>query len=174
MFRKNHLLKAPTQVKFSIITVSTSRFQAIKEGRCLKDESGDRAVKILESFGFSFNSRYLVSDDLSEIRSVVLRVILIDKSNLVVVIGGTGVSRSDVTIEAITPLLEKRLPFFEHIFSLLSYMQVGADAMLSRSIAGVFKNTLIVALPGSIKAVELALSKLIGPETMHVLHHLSE
>jgi len=57
---------------------------------------------------------------------------------------------------------------------MLSYEQVGAAAMLSRAVAGVARGKLIFALPGSTRAVELAMQKLIGPELGHLINHLQK
>lgn len=121
-----------------------------------------------------FRSRYLVPDDPKMIKDVLVRAIYEEKSDVIVLIGGTGVATEDVTVETISPLFEKRLYGFEHLFYMLSYMQVGADAMLSRVTAGRIGNSFVFLLPGSEKAVKLALSKLICPEITHLMHHARE
>jgi molybdenum cofactor biosynthesis protein B len=68
--------------------------------------------------------------------------------------------------------LEKTLPGFGELFRMLSYEQVGAAAMLSRATAGVYRNRVIVSLPGSPNAVQLALEKLILPEMQHLAWEL--
>jgi molybdenum cofactor biosynthesis protein B len=55
---------------------------------------------------------------------------------------------------------------------MLSWEQIGSGAMLSRATGGVAKGKLLFAMPGSSKAVELAMSKLILPELRHLLHEL--
>ncbi|RLG61239.1 molybdenum cofactor biosynthesis protein [Candidatus Geothermarchaeota archaeon] len=174
MFKKEHLKKAPKKVKFTIITVSSSRYKRISNHMMADDVTGNIAVKILEKYGLKFNSRYLVPDDKDAIVSIVLKSIHEDKSNLIILVGGTGVSNRDVTIEAILPLFNKKLTSFETIFSLLSYMQIGADCIMSRATGGVINKSAVFLLPGSDKAVKLALDKIIGPEIRHLLHHLRE
>ena len=151
-----------------------SRSSALLEGRDISDESGNLAVRILADLGCKFNSRYLVPNIPSMIKETVLTSIEKDESNLIITIGGTGISGRDVTVDTLSPLMEKRLTGFEFLFFFLSYMQIGPDIVLSRACAGVIKNSLIVCLPGSKKAVKLALEKIIGPELPHLIYHLRE
>ena len=83
--------------------------------------------------------------------------------------GGTGVARRDTTYEAITRLLDKEITGFGELFRMLSYEQIGAAAMLSRATAGVAGRRVIFSVPGSTKAVELAMTKLILPQLGHVV-----
>lgn len=86
--------------------------------------------------------------------------------------GGTGIAPRDTTYDAIERLLEKTLPGFGELFRWLSYQQVGSRAIASRATAGVRQNTLIFSLPGSTKAVELALEDLILPELQHLVKQI--
>lgn len=82
--------------------------------------------------------------------------------------GGTGISRRDTTYDALSRRLEKTLPGFGELFRLLSYEQVGSAAMFSRATAGVFRGKVIISVPGSPQAVQLAWEKLIAPELQHL------
>ncbi|MGD1931140.1 MAG: molybdenum cofactor biosynthesis protein B [Leptolyngbyaceae cyanobacterium] len=86
--------------------------------------------------------------------------------------GGTGIAPRDTTYEAIAALLSKTLPGFGEIFRQLSYAEIGSRAMASRAIAGVCESTLIFSLPGSSKAVALAMDKLVLPELVHLTPQL--
>ena len=86
--------------------------------------------------------------------------------------GGTGIARRDSTFEVIDALIDKRLPGFGELFRMLSYEQIGSGAILSRAVAGVTRGKVLFAMPGSTKAVELAMSKLILPEIKHLLFEL--
>jgi len=91
----------------------------------------------------------------------------------VLLTGGTGIAPRDRTPEAVQPLLEFELPGFGERFRDLSTQQVGSAAWLSRAGAGVTKGRLVVWLPGSTGAVELAISKLVGPELKHAIRLLN-
>ena len=86
--------------------------------------------------------------------------------------GGTGISQRDTTYDALAQKLEKTLPGFGEIFRMLSWEQVGAAAMLSRAVAGVYQGMAVFSTPGSHKAVVLAWEKLIAPELAHIAWEL--
>jgi molybdenum cofactor biosynthesis protein B len=88
--------------------------------------------------------------------------------------GGTGIAPSDITIETVTPFLDKLLPGFGEIFRHLSYDEIGSAAILSRAIAGIAQGKAVFCLPGSPNAVQLCLSKLIIPEAGHLIKHARE
>jgi molybdenum cofactor biosynthesis protein B len=82
--------------------------------------------------------------------------------------GGTGIAPRDTTYDVVSRKLEKVLPGFGEIFRVLSYEEVGAAAMLSRAIGGVYRNTVVFSMPGSTNAVKTAMEKLIIPELNHL------
>ena len=86
--------------------------------------------------------------------------------------GGTGISRRDQTINVIEKRLTQPLPGFGELFRMLSYEQIASGAMLSRAVGGIANGKLIFAMPGSTKAVELAMTQLILPELGHLLAEL--
>ena len=73
------------------------------------------------------------------------------------------------TIAVVESKLTVALPGFGELFRMLSYDQIGSGALLSRATGGVGSGKLIFAMPGSTKAVELAMTKLILPELKHLL-----
>ncbi len=102
-------------------------------------------------------------DEPREVRARVLGF-LEQGAQVVITNGGTGIGARDSTYEAVTALLDKRLDGFGELFRFLSWEQVGAAAMLSRAVAGTARGGVVIALPGSTPAVELALDKLVLPE----------
>ena len=99
-----------------------------------------------------------------------------DDVAVVITTGGTGISRRDNTIDIVRRLLTAELDGFGELFRMLSYEQIGSAAMLSRSVAGLVNldtddetDSFLFALPGSTKAVELAMEKLIVPELPHLV-----
>jgi molybdenum cofactor biosynthesis protein B len=89
--------------------------------------------------------------------------------DVLILTGGTGISKRDQTYEAVESLLEKRLDGFGEIFRFLSYQEVGSAAILSRALAGVASGKVIISLPGSKAAVGLAMEKLVLPEIGHMV-----
>lgn len=88
---------------------------------------------------------------------------------VIITSGGTGVSHRDVTIETISPILEKRLDGFGELFRSLSYQEIGTGSIMSRAIAGVARGKVILCVPGSLGAVNLAMEKIILPEIGHLV-----
>ena len=86
----------------------------------------------------------------------------------------TGISRRDGTYEAIEKLLAKRLDGFGELFRALSFRQVGSAAYLSRAVAGICGGKPVFSIPGSEKAVALAMDRLILPELGHLLQQLKK
>ena len=86
--------------------------------------------------------------------------------------GGTGISPRDTTYEVLEGLLEKTLPGFGELFRFLIYQEICSRAIASRAVAGTYQDKLVFSLPGSTKAVQLAMEKLILPELNHLIQQL--
>ena len=162
MSAEQHRSYAPQTLGFGLITVSDSR----QEG----DDTSGRALRDLaEAAGHRILGSGIVPDDVAAIRGVVREMLAVPGMDVVVLTGGTGFSPRDVTLDAVLPLLEKPVEGFGELFRMLSYQQVGAAAMLSRAAAGLVGTQAVFLLPGSPKAVALAMEKLILPEAAHLL-----
>ncbi|MGC8571193.1 MogA/MoaB family molybdenum cofactor biosynthesis protein [Caldivirga sp.] len=164
-----HEKKGPSKVNFFIITVSTSRYELMKAGKQYKDESGDLASLKITNSGHSVVGRLLVSDDERMIKGSLSELLHRDDVDVVVLIGGTGLAKSDVTIETVRPLFSKEIEGFGELFRFISYQKIGASAMLSRATAGIINNKLVVCLPGSPDAVETGLNLIIN-QVSHILY----
>ena len=109
----------------------------------------------------------IIKDEADQVVAV-LDELAAGEARVILFNGGTGISPRDRTYDALSRRLEKMLPGFGELFRMLSYQQVGAAAMLSRATAGVYRNKVIIATPGSPAAVQLAWEKLIAPELAHL------
>jgi molybdenum cofactor biosynthesis protein B len=157
-----HREAAPGVLRFSVITVSDSR--TVED-----DVSGKRIGEMALAEGHEVLDREIVADDRLEIRTRLQAALADEKVDVVVLNGGTGYSPRDVTTEVVEPLLDTTLHGFGELFRMLSWKQVGAAAMLSRAVAGLIGTRAVFVLPGSPKAVELAMQQLILPEAAHLL-----
>jgi molybdenum cofactor biosynthesis protein B len=81
--------------------------------------------------------------------------------------GRDGIAPRDTTYETIAALLEKTLDGFGEAFRRLSWDEVGPRAVLSRAVAGVHRGRVVAALPGSPKAVVLAVDRVLAPILAH-------
>jgi molybdenum cofactor synthesis domain len=167
--RTMHKEAGPKVANFFIITVSTSRYNAKINNQPYTDESGDVAESMLKEAGQRVVGRDLIKDDLVMIRSLVDSLLLRDDVDVIVLTGGTGLAKSDVTIEAVRPLFEKELEGFGELFRYLSYPKIGTGTIMTRATAGISRGKLIVALPGSPDGVKTGL-EIVLQELSHILY----
>lgn len=164
MGHKEHRHGAPVSVSIAILTVSTSR-------RLADDDSGHWMATSAGVEGHQVVAHEVVSDQIDAIRQVFTRIVAETSPQAVIVTGGTGITPQDVTIEAIRPLFAKEMTAFGTLFTQLSFGEIGSAALLSRSSAGVFGDSLVFCIPGSLNACKLACKKLIFPEIGHLVRH---
>ena len=169
-----HRAKAPSHVTFALLTISTSRFKELEAGKPVDNPSGETVVKLLEEAGHRVAYSAIIPDNTDMIGKSLRIIVEIDDIDAVITCGGTGITKTDVTIETVAPLLEKDLPGFGEIFRKLSYESIGAAAVITRATAGLLKEKVIFCLPGSPQGVELALKNLIIPEVGHIVKHVRE
>jgi molybdenum cofactor biosynthesis protein B len=161
-------------VVFSIITCSSSKYEAKRKGEKIDDPSGDLIEKILKENGHVVHNRVLISDDMIKIRNSIKDAISDENIDSIITTGGTGISPSDITIESVHFFLKKDIPGFGELFRRISYEMIGPAAMISRAIAGIAQEKPIFCLPGSSNAVEIAMINLIIPEIGHIIKHAKE
>ena len=149
-------------VRIATLTLSDTRTPEDDEGGALL---GD----LLRAAGFSIVSHAVVREDLDRIQDAVQALIAGGNVDAIVMTGGTGIAPRDRTVEAVAPLLDKTLDGFGEAFRRLSWDQIGPRGILSRAIAGVAAGVVVVALPGSPKAVRLGVEALIAPTLGHAV-----
>jgi len=171
---KKHRSESPNRVTFSIITCSSSKYEAKIKGKKVDDPSGDLIEKILKNNGHVVHNRSLISDDKTGIRNSIKDALSDDNINSIITTGGTGISPSDITIESVRIFLSKDIPGFGELFRKISYEMIGSAAMITRAIAGIAQEKPIFCLPGSSNAVEIAMVNLIIPEIGHIVKHAKE
>lgn len=163
MGHQEHKEKSPKTVNCSVLTVSDTRTpETDKSGRLIKE--------LLEECQHEVIHYQVVKDEPNEIRGILRG--LPAPVQVVILSGGTGLSKRDRTYEAIVSLFEKRIDGFGELFRALSYDEIGSAAMLSRATAGIYQGKIIFSLPGSSNAVGLAMKKLILPELGHLAREL--
>ncbi len=171
---KKHKAEAPKKLRFAIFICSSSRYQQLKKDGEVQDASGDLIESLLKRDGHTILFRKIIPDDKALIEQSMRSVLSPNDVDAAVFCGGTGITSSDVTIEAVTPFLEKILDGFGEIFRRLSYDEIGSSAVLSRAIAGVANGKAIFCIPGSPNAARLCLERLILPEAGHIVKHARE
>jgi molybdenum cofactor biosynthesis protein B len=152
----------PRAIRVAVVTVSDTRGEG-------DDESGDRLRDRLEATGAAVTLRAIVRDEPDELRALVARVCDEDLADAIVTTGGTGIAPRDRTYEALEGLLEKKLDGFGEAFRRLSWDEIGPRAVLSRAVAGVHRGRVVAALPGSPRAVTLAVDRVLAPILAHAV-----
>ena len=165
MARHPHDPRQPVQARIGWLTVSDTRTAD-------NDRSGDMACGLIADGGHTVVERAIVRDEPSDVRERVSAWLARGDVDAILASGGTGVSARDRTYEALVGLLDKRLDGFGELFRMLSWEQVGSRAMLSRAVAGIAAGKPLFLMPGSTKAVELAMTRLVLPEIPHLLAEL--
>ena len=159
-----HKKKAPIKVSCGVITLS-DRFSNDKEGE-EKDLSGKYLKEELAK-KYDVDAYAIIPDEMDTLRNTIEE--MIDNGiEVIITTGGTG-----ITIETIEPLFEKEIKGFGEIFRAISYEELGAGSLLSRATAGIYRKTMIFAMPGSPNAVKTGLGIIID-ELGHLKKHATK
>ncbi|WP_456372071.1 MogA/MoaB family molybdenum cofactor biosynthesis protein [Methanocaldococcus sp.] len=155
-------------IKYAVITVSDSRYNNLIVGKDVNDESGNLLKKELNAEIYT-----IIPDNKNMIKGIIEHITESFDVDCIVLTGGTGIAKRDVTVDVLKEIVEKEIDGFKILFQKLSYEEVGFSSMLSRAMAGIYKGKIIYALPGSVNACKTAL-KIIKEETGHILGHIRE
>ena len=170
-----HKSGAPSKINYAVIVSSSSRYQKLKARQAFTDSSGDLIVELVKDAGYSVVLREILPDDRVLLGKYVSKAIGSEDVDAIIVCGGTGISLTDVTIETLRPMMIKTLPGFGELFRKLSYDEIGSAAIMTRALAGVTdQGKVLFCIPGSQQAVKLVITKLVLPETGHILKHARE
>jgi molybdenum cofactor biosynthesis protein B len=162
-----HRAAAPRSVGVAVLTMSDTRTRET-------DASGALIRELLNITGHTLVDYQIVPDEPEQIRAALVAWTDNPDVQAILTNGGTGITARDSTYEVVSGLLEKRLDGFGELFRMLSYQEIGPAAMLSRAVAGVYRGRLIMTMPGSRNAVQLAMTKLIAPELGHLVYEVTK
>lgn len=153
-------------IAVAVLTISDTRTKA-------DDKSGRLICDKLEEAGHRVAAREICADDAVQIVAQLTAWSSDSTIEAMIFTGGTGIGARDITVETVSPYFTKPLDGFGELFRFLSYTEdVGSKALLSRAAAGGVGLQAVFLLPGSSKAVTLAMDKLIVPELPHIVHEL--
>ncbi|MFQ6092260.1 MAG: molybdenum cofactor biosynthesis protein B [bacterium] len=152
-------------MRVGVITISDSRARGERE-----DRSGEKIKTIVRRIGAEVAAYTAIPDESKEVQAELVRMVDEVKVDLIITTGGTGLSSRDVTPEATLRVIDKEVPGLVEAMRAESFKKT-PHALLSRAVAGIRRQSLIINLPGSPKAVEECLS-LILPTLPHAVEVL--
>lgn len=144
------------------VAIITSSDKGYKNER--KDVSGEVINQIVTEFGYDVVFYKILPDEIDMLSSCLIELCDEKKADLILTTGGTGFSKRDVMPEATLKVIDRQANGIAEAMRYNSLM-ITKRAMLSRAVAGIRKDTLIVNLPGSPKAVRENLEYII--DTLH-------
>jgi molybdopterin adenylyltransferase len=143
-------MNLPEKLEILVITLSDRAYRGEYE-----DLSGPRVSELVKEYLDKLLVKCLVTEVLIPDEAEELKNILTvsgSNFNIIFTTGGTGIGPRDITVDVVKPLLTKEIPGIME-FIRVKYGTEKPNALLSRGVAGLFGNTLIYTLPGSVRAV---------------------
>ena len=152
-------------IRAGVLTISDKGAKGLRE-----DESGEIILRILKDSGLTVVKREIIPDDRQQIADTL--IMWVDKAGLALIItsGGTGLSPTDVTPQAMEQVIDYQVPGMAEAMRAVSLKKT-PHAMISRAMAGVRNSSLIINLPGSPRGAEENLSVVL-PALDHALSKL--
>lgn len=136
-----------TALRIGIVTSSDSCMAGTRE-----DGSGPAIAALVEERGWLVAGTRLCADDAAALAAAIVDLADVEQADIVLTTGGTGFGPRDVTPEATMSVCDRMAPgIAEHLRS--ESAKVTGRAMLSRGVAALRGRTLVINLPGSVKAV---------------------
>ena len=152
---------SPKQIEIQLFTISDTREPQ-------NDTSGNLMRELLSDRGYAIYGSAIVRENYHDLRESFKAAMDNSVIDVIISSGGTGISSRDRTVEVVEELLDKPLPGFGEMFRRLSEKEVGAYTVMSRALAGRGGDTLLLALPGSPNAVQLAFEEIL----LKILPHM--
>ena len=153
-------------IKAGVLTISDKGFKGQR-----KDESGPLVAEILTKAGCTVEKQSIVPDNVEKIVEYLIKWVDTYGLRFIVTTGGTGVSPTDVTPEAMLKVTKYQIPGMAEAMRAASLTKT-PHAMLSRAMVGVRGNSLIINLPGSPKGAKENLAVIL-PALNHALDKIS-
>ncbi len=142
-------------IQVAIVTVSDSAVAGTRE-----DRSGPKLRERVEALGWSVAAQELVPDETDQIAALLRRLADSGRFSVILTTGGTGVALRDVTPEATRAVIEREIPGVAEVMRAEGSKSTPLAA-LSRAVAGVRGQAVIINLPGSPKGAVESLDAIV-------------
>ena len=130
------------KVNIALLTVTDTR-------TIDNDKSGGILVSKIKESNHNLIDRKICKDDKDQIVFILKDWLKVEKIDVIITTGGTGLTGRDITPEVMKKIFEKTIDGFGEMFRWLSYRKIGTSSLQSRALAGVSNGTYIFCLPGS-------------------------
>lgn len=157
-----HRRESSEGIGCAVLTFSDTRTEA-------DDRGGAFLLESLTGAGHRVLLRRIVREEDERIEAAVREAVATEDVDLVLTTGGTGIAPRDRTYPVLRRILDSEIPGFGELFRWLSHSEIGSAALLSRAIGGVLDGCVVLALPGSVGALRLAMERIILPEAGHLV-----
>lgn len=162
--KSDYAKKQAKRLRAAVVVCSDSIAVGSKE-----DKAGKAIMAHLNKYGVELHDYVVIPDSKDEIQTR-LQDFVVENLDIVVFTGGTGLSPRDITTESIRPMIDREIPGIEEAIRVYGQQRT-PYAMLSRSVAGLIGETLVLALPGSTKGAEESMYA-VFPAILHVFNVL--
>lgn len=152
-------------MRAAIIIASTSAYKGYREDKC-----GPTIQRMLKQVSFETKFVKVLPDDRRILAEVMKKLADNNLVDLIITAGGTGIKKDDFTPEATIDIVEKQLPGIPEAMRTYG-MRFSKRTMLTREVAGIRRDTLILNLPGSPKSAKECLEYVL-PEVVHAVEVL--
>lgn len=141
----------------AVVTVSDTRTEET-------DTSGLFLRDALHKAGHVCCAKHICKDDVYKLRALVATLIADDSVHVILLTGGTGFTKRDNTVVAVTPLFDASIDGFGELFRQLSFQEIGTSTIQSRAFAGLSNSTAVFCMPGSTGACRTAWNGIIAQQ----------
>ncbi|MCA9411655.1 MAG: molybdenum cofactor biosynthesis protein MoaB [Candidatus Omnitrophica bacterium] len=138
------------------------------------DKNAHFIENLLHGQGHELIYRRVLKNHENTIREGLAEALAEEGCNLILITGGTGIAKRDITYDILRQLYESEIPGFGELFRDLAYKELGPKAMLTRASAGIIEGCLVFSLPGSPPAVKLGMERLIIPTLNDIVGEMNQ